>query len=394
MRARGCTTAPGDGSLAAGSLAPGRRSEAVAQQLPDVDLARGDFTLALQSARHRGNLAVVRRLRLVLVLLTVIASSVALPGCSKGCGKSGGDGDRLAVSVSIFPIYDLVRRVAGPDADVALLLPPGRNEHSFDPTPKDIENAARAKVGVMVGLGLDPWMEKLMKDASPKARILKVGDRVPTLPIKDDPIGDEEADKAREAAAAKDGKKEEHAEHEKGAPDPHVWLDPERARLIVRAIAEELGKADSAHAIDYRKRATDIDDSLSTLDKEVEKRTQALGTRGFVTFHGSFQYFAERYKLDILAVIEPYPGSQPSGAYVNQVLEVIKKKKVPALFSEPQLDPRPAKVLSDEAKIPLGVLDPVGGGPETDSYEKMIRFDVTQLEKHLSAPAGAPGAPK
>ena len=310
---------------------------------------------------------------------------MGLSGCSKGCEKSGAESDRLSVSVSVFPIYDLVRRVAGTDADVALLLPPGRNEHSFDPTPKDIEAASKAKVGVMVGLGLDPWMEKLMKDASPKARLLKVGDRVPTLPVKDDPIGDQEADKARAAAAKAAGKKDEHDEHEheKGATDPHVWLDPERARLIVRAIAEELGKADSAHALDYRTRATEVDVSLAALDKEVETRTKELKMRGFVTFHGSFQYFAERYKLDILAVIEPYPGSQPSGAYVKQVLEVIKAKKVPALFSEPQLDPRPAKVLSDEAKIPLGVLDPVGGGPETDSYEKMIRFDVAQLEKHL-----------
>jgi zinc transport system substrate-binding protein len=336
----------------------------------------------------------VRRSTIALLHLFVALLFAVLPGC-KACGKPG-ENERLSVSVSIFPIYDLTRRIAGPDADVGLLLPPGHNEHSFDPTPKDIEAASRARVGVMVGLGLDPWMEKLMKDAAPKARILKVGDRVPTLNIKDDPIGDEEADKAREAAGAKVEKHDEH-EHEKGATDPHVWLDPERARLIVRAIAEELGKADSAHALDYRKRATELDLSLAALDKEVETRTKALSTRGFVTFHGSFQYFAERYKLDILAVqyfaerykldilavIEPFPGSQPSGAYVTKVLEVIKAKKVPALFSEPQLDPRPAKVLADEAKIPLGVLDPVGGGPETDTYEKMIRFDMTALEKHL-----------
>ncbi len=312
--------------------------------------------------------------------------SAVLPGCAKACGKSGGESDRLSVSVSIFPIYDLVRRIAGPDADVALLLPPGHNEHSFDPTPRDIESASKAKVGVMVGLGLDPWMEKLMKEAAPRARIVKVGDRVPTLVIKDDPLGDEEADKAREAAQ-KPGSTEGRGEHgspdEKGTTDPHVWLDPERVRLIVRAVAEELGKADSGHALDYRKRATEIDESLAALDKEVETRTKALKTRGFVTFHGSFQYFAERYKLDIIAVIEPYPGSQPSGAYISKVLDVIKSKNVPALFSEPQLDARPAKVLADEAKIPLGVLDPVGGGPETDSYEKMIRFDVSQLEKHL-----------
>jgi zinc transport system substrate-binding protein len=287
----------------------------------------------------------------------------------------------MRVAVSIFPIYDLARRVAGPDADVSLLLQPGHNEHSFDPSPNDVATVARCKVGVMVGLGLDPWMEKLMSDAAPSARVLKVGDRVPTLMIKDNPVGDEEADKAREDA----GKADDHDEHahEKGALDPHVWLDPERARLIVRAIAEELGRVDAAHAIAYRERATEIDKSLAALDKEVEDKTKAWKTRGFITFHGSFQYFADRYKLSILAVIEPYPGSQPSPDYVKKVLEVVEAKKVPALFSEPQLDARPAKVLADEAKIPLGTLDPVGGGADTDSYEKMIRFDATQLEKYL-----------
>lgn len=306
------------------------------------------------------------------------------------------------MSVSIFPIYDLVRRVAGPDADVTLVLPPGHTEHSFDPTPKDIETVSKAKIGVMVGLGLDPWMEKLLKDAAPKARIVKVGDRVPTLTVKDDPIGDEEvhaATKGKEGEKDHDdhdhdhdhdkGKKDDPKaghddhDHDKGAADPHVWLDPERARLIVRAVAEELGRVDAPHAIAYRERATAVDQSLAALDKEVEDRTKAFKTRGFVTFHGSFQYFAERYKLDILGVIEPFPGSQPSGEYIKKVLDVIKKRDVKALYSEPQLDPRPAKVLADEAKIPLGVLDPVGGGPETDSYEKMIRFDVGQLEKHL-----------
>lgn len=302
-----------------------------------------------------------------------------LPSCSNGCGKPTETG-RPHVTVSIFPLYDLVRRVAGPDADVSLLLPPGHNEHSFDPTPKDIEHAARAKLGVMVGLGLDPWMDKLMKDVAPNARVLKVGDHVATRTISEDPVG----------ANGREHLHDEHGEHDddhdhdgKGATDPHVWLDPQRARRIVAKVADELSQIDSVHAATYRERASELDKSLAALDHEAEQRLHALNQRGFVTFHGSFGYFAERYKLSILAVIEPYPGSHPTGEYVSKVLTVIKTKNVLALFSEPQLDPRPAKVLADEAKIPLGVLDPVGGSAETDSYEKTIRFDVAQLEKHL-----------
>jgi zinc transport system substrate-binding protein len=330
---------------------------------------------------------ILRRVRTLAFAILPLAVAV-LPGC-KSCGDKGAGNGRTSVAVSIFPIYDLTKRIAGPDADVALLLPAGRNEHSFDPTPKDIESASKAKLGVMVGLNLDPWMEKLLKDAAPNAKILKVGDRVPTLTIKDDPIGADEHDDHDHdhdhAHPGEDDHDEHHDDHDhaKGAPDPHVWLDPQRAQLIVRAIAEELGRVDSAHALAYRERGTALEKELGVLDKEVEEKTKAFKRRGFVTFHGSFSYFAERYKLDILAVIEPFPGSQPTSDYVQKVLEVVKKKNVPALYSEPQLDSRPAKIIADEAKIPLGVLDPVGGQPDTDTYEKMIRFDVAALEKHL-----------
>ena len=78
-----------------------------------------------------------------------------LPGC-KGCGAPAAAGGRPQVVVSIWPIYDVTKRVAGNDADVKLLLPPGQNEHHFDPTPKDIEATAHASVRMMIGLGLDP----------------------------------------------------------------------------------------------------------------------------------------------------------------------------------------------------------------------------------------------
>ena len=309
----------------------------------------------------------------------MLGLSLVLCACSGSCGKgsSSPSGEKPKVVVSIFPLYDLTRRVAGPDADVTLLLPPGKNEHTFDPTPKDVATVAQAKLGVMVGLGLDAWMEKLVKETAPQARLLKAGDRVPTITIKADVVGDEEAD------AARDGGEEDH-DHEKGATDPHVWLDPQRARLIVKQIAEELARADGPHGAGYRERADVLDLELEKLDKDLEARTAALKTKGFITFHGSFGYFADRYKLQILAVIEPYPGSTPDSKYISKVLTTVKAKKVPALFSEPQLDARPAQILADEGKIPLGVLDPVGGStPETDTYEKMLRFDMASLEKYL-----------
>ncbi len=303
-------------------------------------------------------------------LLALLSFSLLL-----SCSKKPASNERLHAVASIFPIYDMARTVAGEDADVDLLLQPGQNEHHFDPSPKEIARAAKSKVFVMVGLGLDPWMEKLAKDAAPEAKLLQVGNRVPTRPMPKDHVGEDEV-----AAHLKDaGKEDDDDAH--GPMDPHVWLDPQRARLIVKAITEEFAKADVAHAANYRARGSKLEQEIDAVDAEAETRLKALSNKGFVTFHGSFGYFAERYGLTILAVIEPFPGSQPSGAYLQKVLSVIREKKVPALYSEPQLDSRPAKILADDAHIPLGTLDPVGGSAETDSYAKLIRFNVSALEK-------------
>jgi len=214
------------------------------------------------------------------------------------------------------------------------------------------------------------------RDASPKAALVKVGEKVPTLTVKEGAIGDEAADKARTTP-------EEDHDHELGATDPHVWMDPSRARTMVAAIGDELAKADPAHAEGYHQRAKTVDGELAALDKEIQARTDAFKTRGFVTFHGSFNYFADHFKLKILAVIEPFPGSSPTGEYIQEVLKVVQERKVPALYSEPQLDARPAKTIAEAAKIPLGTLDPVGGTDATNSYEKLLRFDVDALEKYL-----------
>lgn len=307
-------------------------------------------------------------------LLAVLAALPVLLSACDSCRRS--TSSKTKVVCSIFPVYDLTRRVAAPDADVMLLLPPGQNEHEYTPTSKEIEQVAQSQLGVMVGLGLDAWMDKVMASAAPKAKKLELGTKVKTRTIELEMVGDEAADKARDPNA-------HHDEHEKGAIDPHVWLDPSRARTMVKAIAEDLALADPAHAEGYKKRAADTDAALEKLDKELESRTKALKTRGFITFHGSFGYFAERYDLKILAVIEPFPGSAPTGEYIQDVLEVVKKHNVPALFSEPQLDSRPAKTIAEAAKIPLGVLDPVGGGKDTDDYEKMLRFDMAALEQYM-----------
>ena len=230
--------------------------------------------------------ATVRAVRKLAVLLVPLAFAL-LGGCHKPPG-------RAKVAVSVFPVYDLVRRIAGPDADVTLVSP-------SSPRPDD------ARLFVLVGLGLDAWMEPL---EPPHVRILKVGDRVPTLTAKD------------------------------GTIDPHVWLDPQRARLMATAIAEDLARTDSSHANAFRERAATLDASLDALDREIDGRASTWHGRAFTTADTGMAYFAERYRLDV-------------------------------------------KTGAAGAGVPKVVLDSLGGTDTTGSYEALIRSDTAALEVSL-----------
>ena len=145
---------------------------------------------------------------------------------------------------------------------------------------------AKANLVVWVGLGLDPWMDALAATATPKPRALRVGDRVPTI-VNDD-----------------------------GTIDPHVWMDPQRARLIVTAVAEELARTDSSHANAFRERASALDATLAALDHELEARTATWGTRAFSAPHGGMAYYADRYglRVDGAARSAPVEATEPGPA--------------------------------------------------------------------------------
>src|SRR5262245_14438035 len=180
--------------------------------------------------------------RLVWVLIAIALAA---------CGKKAGSG-KPRVAVSIFPLYDVTKRIAGDRLDVILVLPPGKSEHGYDPTPKEIAKLEGAKLGIAVGLDMDTWVENIMKNAGGVPKMLRVGDKVKTIPIDVEPIEPEEHGEHHAEGSAtgsaepedseekEDHDEDEHEhEHALGAPDPHVWLDPDRMVTIVDAIAAE-----------------------------------------------------------------------------------------------------------------------------------------------------------
>ncbi len=381
-------------------------------------------------------------MRNVLVAIAIVFAAALVSG---GCKPKGGGKPKVAVS--IFPLHDITKRIAGDRLEVLLVLPPGKSEHGYDPTPKEIARLEGTKLGIAVGLDMDGWVEGIMKSAGGAPRMVHLGEKVPTIPIDVTPIGEDEAHHEGEHEGekhegehhegehhegekhegekhegekhegehhegekhegekhegekhegekhegedhhdeAKPAPKDDHDEHHhagKGAPDPHFWMDPQRMSAAVDVIAAELTTLDPAGKDVFAANAATVKKSLAELDQKTAARAKTWSKKTIVTFHGSMSYYAARYGLRIAAVVEPLAGKEPTPQYVAEVLAAIKHGQAAALFSEPQLDRRPAEVIASEGKIPLGELDPVGGGTGRESYEALINWNTDQLEKVL-----------
>jgi ABC-type Zn uptake system ZnuABC Zn-binding protein ZnuA len=292
-------------------------------------------------------------------MATLLLLTVAGGGCA------GSSRDRPRIAASIFPLYDITRRVAGDRLPVQLVLPAGQTEHRFDPKPRDVEGLADAQIIFAVGLGLDEWLQALVKSAG--TGTAKVFELAPLL----DPI-----------LVPPGILKEERGAEGTARVDAHFWMDPVRMQQAVELIVEALQRLDPEHSPRFRTRGDEVRHSLARLHEEIARRAGAWRQRRIVTFHGSLFYFADRYHLEVVAVVEPLPGREPGARYRAELLAAIKKGRAVALFSEPQLDRKPAQRIAVEANLPLYELDPLGGG-QGDSYEKLLRRNVDVLERAL-----------
>jgi ABC-type Zn uptake system ZnuABC Zn-binding protein ZnuA len=160
-------------------------------------------------------------------------------------------------------------------------------------------------------------------------------------------------------------------------------MDPVRMTAVVDDIAAQLAAIDPAGKATFASNADAAKQQLAALDAQLLARSKLWRQHTIVTFHGSMSYYAKRYGVTIAAVVEPLAGKEPTAAYIAEVIAAIRRNHAAALFSEPQFDKAPAETIAKEAKVPLGELDPVGGVPGRDSYDKLLTWNTDQMEKVL-----------
>ena len=250
-----------------------------------------------------------------------------------GCGQAAPEQEpgRLRIVTTVFPAYDFARAAAGALADVELLLPPGTESHSYEPTPADILAVQDCDLFIYLGGESDEWVETILDAVEPRGEQLRMIDCVPLL--EEELVEGMQAEIGHDHEHGHDEEEHSHGEGEVTGLDEHVWTDPANAAAITRTIGERLSALDEVHGDTYRSAAEDYADKLEGLDREF---TEFFAEdRGPMVFGDRFplRYFAEAYGVEYYAA---FPGcgtqTEPSAATVAFLTEKVRREQLPVVW--------------------------------------------------------------
>lgn len=319
-----------------------------------------DLKIFIDSMRRRGLNAAV----------FLVVAAMALAVICAGCGKEETAAGKMKVAADIVPLADFCREVGGDAVEVETLVPPGASPHAYELTSGQTAFLEEARVVVANGLDLSPWVEGVLEKVAG-------GDAVTVIAA--DAVPAEELIEATGHGGEDAGGREIY--------DPHIWLDPRLAMEVVEAIRDGLSRADPVNAAAYRDNAGRYLAELARLDEEIGEASASFSSRRFIAFHSTWTYFARRYGLDQVAVIEELPGKEPSAGEIAGLVDTVEAGGIKVIFAEAQFSPRAAEAIAEESggEIEVLVLDPLGdpGDPGSDTYLEMMRKNVRIMEEAL-----------
>jgi zinc/manganese transport system substrate-binding protein/manganese/iron transport system substrate-binding protein len=294
----------------------------------------------------------------LVVVLALVPPALAQPAAPHA-------GLRVVTSTTVFA--DLVQQIGGDRlASVQSAVPAGVDVEDYEPKPADLQALAKANLLVMNGLALDRWVPKLVQAANPGVPTLVLSDGLPVLGV----------------GTSKD---EDIADH----GNPHFWLDPHYARRYAQKIHDQLVSLDPDGASTYDTTTADYLSQLDALDQWIQQQVATIppDNRKLVTFHEAYPYFAARYGFQLIGVITPSPGQEPSAGELAQLIQTVKAAQVKAVFSEAQFSPKLTQSLAQEAGVQQVVADLYNdslGDPPADTYIGMMRYNVQRIVQALA----------
>ncbi|WP_434064601.1 metal ABC transporter substrate-binding protein [Symbiopectobacterium purcellii] len=261
-----------------------------------------------------------RIVNLTLPLALFAAFTLASPANAK---------DKLKVVTTFTIIQDIAQNIAGEAAIVESITKPGAEIHDYQPTPRDIVKAQSADLILWNGLNLERWFSRFFENIKDVPAIT-VTEGITPLPI-------------REGAY-------------NGNPNPHAWMSPSNALIYVENIRKGLVQYDPDNAEIYNRNAKAYAEKITALDAPLRERLARIpeAQRWLVTSEGAFSYLTTDYQFNEVYLWPINADEQGSPQQVRRVIDTVREKHIPVVFSESTISDKPAKQVSKETGAKYG----------------------------------------
>lgn len=269
-----------------------------------------------------------------IIAISVIILLV-LCGCTESNNSFEVTDDKINIIATIFPHYDFVRQIAKDKVNLHMLIPPGSESHTYDPTPKDIINIKQCDVFIFTGGESDNWVQELIFEPDSNTTFLALMDIV-------DPLEQQHTEGMQ---VTHEHEKEHHKEY-----DEHIWTSPINAIKICEIICNILCEKDSKNATFYKNNCNQYIKQLKCLDEDITNII-SNAKRNTIIFGDRFpiRYFTNQYNIEYFAA---FPGCaqevEPSPKTLIFLIDKIRDEKIPVVFYREFSNKKVANIINEE----------------------------------------------
>lgn len=292
-------------------------------------------------------------------VLLGLAGAALLPALS-GAQTPLPVGRKLKVATTFTIIQDIARNVAGDAASVESITKPGAEIHDYQPTPQDVVRAQGADLVLWNGLNLERWFEKFFANLN-QVKSAVVSEGVAPLPIKEGPYS--------------------------GQPNPHAWMSPSAALVYVENIRKAFAAADPTNAGIYARNAAAYAAQIRAIEEPIRARLAKIPEtqRWLVTSEGAFSYLARDFGLREAYLWPINADEQGSPQQVRRLIDLVRKNRIPVVFSESTISDRAAKQVARETGAKYGgvlYVDSLSGGDgPVPTYLKLLEVTADTIAR-------------
>ncbi|NLF80276.1 MAG: zinc ABC transporter solute-binding protein [Clostridia bacterium] len=281
-------------------------------------------------------------------LFLLILALPLLAGCGDADSTGMRDHEHPLVTVSIPPERAFAEAVCGNLAHIMTVIPPGSSPETYEPTPLQQETFADANIFFAIGIPVED--NQVLPYLAEKTAVVDLSNEVSA---------------AYTDLTIADGR------------DPHIWLSPKRAIVMVQAIARKMAQLDPKNKNAYEDNAEVYIAQLQALDQELTDMTAAVDKKDFIVFHPAFAYLAADYGLEMHALEQD--GKEATAVHLQEMIDLARAKDIKILFSQAEADTRQAEAFAEEIGGTVVVLDPLSD-QYIDNMRSMMQAIIDSLQ--------------